>query len=142
MIISSPHSAEDFKNYFYLRWKLLRSHWNEPPGSEQDEDEDSSYHVMVKDEERIVGIARLQGIEPGLAQIRYMAVDDDYQGKGIGRMIMQHLEDYARKTNIDEIFLHARENAVPFYEKLGYRLMEKSYVLFDCIQHYKMNKRL
>jgi aminomethyltransferase len=32
------------------------------------------------------------------------------------------------------------EGAVEFYKKNGYTIVEKSYVLFDCIQHYLMKK--
>ena len=97
---------------------------------------------MVKQDDDVVGVARLQNIEPGVAQLRYMAVDDSCQSKGIGRLIMLHIEEYARQKNINEIFLHARENAVGFYTALGYKQLEASYLLFDSIQHYKMNKRI
>ena len=142
MKITSPKSTQDFEQYFHLRWKILRAPWGEAEGSEQDEHEDSSYHVMVKNDEDVIGVARLQNIEPGIAQLRYMGVADEHQSKGIGRLIMQHIETYARDNNIDEIFLHARENAVGFYKTLGYEQLEKSYLLFNSIQHYKMNKRI
>lgn len=121
---------------------MLRKPWGEALGTEQDDDEDDSYHVMVTEGDEAIGVARLQNIAPGQAQVRYMAVTETHQGKGIGRMIMQHIEHYAKTHDIDEIFLHARENAVNFYVALGYRQTEKSYVLFDCIQHYKMVKTL
>ena len=142
MHITSPNTEEEFKQYYHLRWKLLRAPWNEPEGSEKDDDEDDSFHVIAKDNAQIVGVARLQNISPQQAQVRYMAVSEDYQGRGAGRKIMQHIEAHARKNGIREIFLHAREPAVPFYEKLGYQHVEKSYLLFGCIQHYKMNKVL
>jgi len=142
MIITAPKSSQDFEQYFHLRWKILRKPWAEPEGSEQDEHENSSYHVMVKDGDKVIGVARLQNIAPGVAQVRYMGIDDDYQGKGIGRLMMQHIETYARDSNIDEIFLHARENALGFYIALGYKQLKKSYLLFNSIQHYKMNKKI
>lgn len=40
------------------------------------------------------------------------------------------------------IVLNARENAIKFYEKNGYHIIEKSYLLFGKIQHYKMIKRI
>lgn len=142
MEITSPKSKDDFKKYFHLRWKILRAPWNEPEGSEQDEYEDNSFHIMAIDNNSVIGVARLQNIQPGQAQIRYMAVDDTCQNKGIGRLIVEHIESYARNNSISEIILHARENAVGFYEKLGYTVIEKSYLLFNCIQHYKMKKKL
>jgi len=142
MHITSPQSKQDFEKYFQLRWEMLRKPWGEPKGSEQDDDEDDSFHVMVTDGDRVAGVARLQDTAPGQAQLRYMAVADDYQGKGIGRMIMQHIEQHAADNGIAEIFLHARQNAVAFYQALDYTQVEKSYLLFNCIQHYKMVKKL
>jgi N-acetylglutamate synthase-like GNAT family acetyltransferase len=142
MNITSPQSKQDFDKYFQLRWELLRKPWGEPQGTEQDDDEDDSYHVMVTEADEVIGVARLQDTTPGQAQLRYMAVADAHQGKGIGRMIMQHIENHARGNGITEIFLHARENALAFYQALGYRQVEKSYLLFNCIQHYKMVKKL
>ena len=140
--ITSPKTEEDFKKYFHLRWKILRAPWGEAKGTEQDEHEDASFHVMVVNNDEVIGVARLQNLEPGQAQIRYMAVSDEYQNQGIGQKIIGHIEQYARNNNIEKIILHAREPAVSFYEKLGYKNIEKSYLLFDCIQHYKMKKSL
>ena len=141
MEITSPATEEDFKQYFHLRWKLLRAPWNEPEGSEQDEHESNSFHVMATENNKVIGVARLQNTGPTQAQIRYMAVANEYQNKGIGRNIIDYIEEYSRNNGINEIILHAREPAVGFYEKLGYKNIEKSYLLFNCIQHYKMNKR-
>lgn len=142
MIIKSPQSETDFKKYFELRWHVLRNPWNQPKGSEQDDDEDTSYHLMAIENDTVLGCARLQNISETDAQLRYMAVDDQHSGKGIGKAIVQAMENYARQQNIKSIMLHARENAVGFYEKMGYQHIEKSYLLFDCIQHYKMKKEL
>jgi hypothetical protein len=38
--------------------------------------------------------------------------------------------------------LQAREKAIPFYERLGYKVVEKTHLLFGEIQHYKMRKEI
>ena len=140
--IFPPETEEEFKQYYNLRWRILRKPWNLPEGSEQDEKDDSCYHVMAVNNKIISGIARLEFPTKTSAQLRYMAVDDSYQGQGIGHRIVKHMEQYAKDNNADELFLNARENAVGFYEKLGYKITEKTYILFDSIQHYKMMKKL
>jgi len=146
MILVQPKSDADFEKYFDLRWRILRKPWGEPQGTEQDAEEESSYHIMsVNDSQtahRLTGVARLQFIEPTIVQLRYMAVEDTLQGKGIGKAIVKHMEAYAREKNATQLFLHARENAVGFYAHLDYEIMGPSYLLFDCIQHYKMQKTL
>jgi ribosomal protein S18 acetylase RimI-like enzyme len=70
-----------------------------------------------------------------------MAVDDKHQGKGIGKKLMMHMEELAQRKGCSETVLHAREIALPFYQKLGYHTIEKSHLLFDEIQHYLMSKK-
>jgi len=146
MIITCPQTEIQFQQYFQLRWRILRKPWGEPEGSERDETDnkntDHCYHVMAMENNIICGVARLEFPSPGQSQLRYMAVDEIYQNKGIGRLIVEHVENYARQKNNSELFLNARENAVGFYERLGYSVTEKSYLLFDSIQHYKMTKSL
>lgn len=143
MEVIYPFSEEDFKRYYFLRWKILRKPWNQPLGSERNELDDTSYHVMVCEKDRIpLGIGRLHFNNDNEAQIRYMAVEDEYQGQGIGTRIMNALEKLAQDKNAQSIILYARERAVPFYQKIGYDIEEKSYLLFGNIQHYKMKKYL
>jgi predicted GNAT family N-acyltransferase len=142
IIVKQPETAEEFKQYLDLRWRVLRAPWGEPQGSEADELEDQCFHVMAKLDEKITGVGRLQYNSNSEAQIRYMAVEKAHEGNQIGRMIVDALEQEARNRNISSIVLDAREPAVGFYEKLGYSIEKKSYLLFDEIQHFRMRKRL
>lgn len=141
--IRQAETAEEFKNYFHLRWKLLRAPWNQPEGSETDEIEDQCFHLMaVDDKKQLIGVARLQFNSAIEAQIRYMAVTGEFERKGIGRELVNNLEQRAKSTSHTQIILDAREQAVDFYEKLGYKITGKSYLLFDLIQHYRMQKTI
>ncbi|RDH81068.1 MAG: GNAT family N-acetyltransferase [endosymbiont of Galathealinum brachiosum] len=140
--ITSPKTEEEFRQYYNLRWRILRKPWNQPEGSERDKSDTDCYHIIAIDNKIIYGVARLEFPTNTSAQLRYMAVDDSYQGQGIGRHIVTHMEQYAKNNNMDKLFLNARENAVGFYEKLGYKITDKTYILFDSIQHYKMIKKL
>jgi len=138
----SPQSDEQFQQYYHLRWRILRQPWNQPEGSERDKNDIYCYHIMAIKNDTIAGIARLEFTTKTRAQLRYMAVDFQYQKQGIGRLVIEHMEYYARQNKAHELFLNARENAVGFYKKLGYVITGKSYLLFDSIQHYKMMKKL
>jgi N-acetylglutamate synthase-like GNAT family acetyltransferase len=143
MKILSPETAQDFEDYYRLRWQLLRKDWQQPEGSEKDELEQQSYHLLVRgDKNKAIGVGRLHFISGTEAQIRYMAVVDNYRNQGIGNAMIQKLEDYAISRHAKKIILHARENAVCFYEKSGYQLIEKSHLLYNVIQHFKMIKEL
>lgn len=140
--LKQPETPEDFEKYFELRWRILRKPWDQPRGSEQDDAENSSYHIMAVHNNTAIGVARLQFPQSDTAQLRYMAVDPHYHGQGTGRAIVDHMENYARQHSACQLFLHARENAVGFYLQLGYGIADTSYLLFDTIQHYLMVKKL
>ena len=142
MILYQPKTEKDFQQYYHLRWRILRKPWGQEEDSDRDSNDENYYHIMAVINGNTVGVARLEFPDNGFAQLRYMAVDDVYQGYGIGRKIVDHMEQYSKENNVHELFLNARENAVGFYEKLGYQVTGKSYLLFDSIQHYKMLKSL
>lgn len=98
--------------------------------------------MAVDAADEIIAVARLQYNSDSEAQLRYMAVDNAYRGRGIGRELISAMESHARDTGVKIIVLDAREPAVGFYRKLGYSVVEKSYLLFDEIQHFRMSKEL
>jgi predicted GNAT family N-acyltransferase len=142
IVIKQPESPEEFKQYYDLRYRMLRAPWGEPRGSEVDGIEDQCFHIMATNNINAVGVGRLQFNSAVEAQIRYMAVEKAYEGNGIGRMMLNALEQEAINKNISTVILDAREPAVGFYQKLGYSIEKKSYVLFDEIQHFRMIKHI
>lgn len=143
MIITEPQTPEEFSSYYQLRWEVLRKPWNQPRGSETDSCEQQSTHAMaVNDSKEVTGVSRLQLNSPDTAQIRYMAVRDEFQGHGIGKELLAYLEKKAREQGARRIILDARDNAVEFYRKNGYLVLEKGHLLYGEIQHYKMEKYL
>lgn len=141
--VRQPKTEDEFDRYYKLRWKLLRAPWNQPRGSEADELEEQCFHLMAVDAaDEIIAVARLQFNSDTEAQIRYMAVAGAYQRQGIGRELISAMEAHARNSGVKLIMLDARETAVGFYQKLGYEVVKKSYLLFDKIQHFRMSKEL
>lgn len=140
--IKQPESEHELEQYYNLRWRILRKPWNRPEGSEKDEFEDKSVHIIAKHDDHVVGIGRLQFNSATEAQIRYMAIEPEYEKQGIGKSIVGALEEHARINNCTTVILDAREPAIGFYEKLGYLKKEKTYLLFNSIQHYKMTKNI
>jgi len=141
MIIKSPETRQEFFDYFDLRWRILRAPWNQPKGSEQDEFEGQAIHVIAVEEDKIIGCGRVHFISSDEAQIRYMAVENHWQGKGVGKLILAELEKRVTEKGAKKIILHARENVVGFYEKNGYSVVKPSHTLFGIIPHYLMEKR-
>lgn len=143
MIITQPQTPDEFEKYYDLRWRILRKPWDQPRGSEKDEKEDEAIHAMVCETEGIpVGVGRAHFNNPGEAQVRYMAVEENQRGKGIGALVLSELERRSKEKGAEYIVLNARDNALPFYQKYGYKVIKQSYVLFGAIPHFEMRKDL
>ncbi len=142
MKIAEPKTKEDFDKYYDLRWRILRKPWDQPKGSEKDDLEDESIHLMACDSGVVCGVARAHFNSPGEAQIRYMAVDEPYRGKGIGSKLLDELEKRIKQKSGRQVTLNARENALGFYEGHGYEIVAKAHTLYGCIEHFKMRKSL
>ncbi|MDD3146355.1 MAG: GNAT family N-acetyltransferase [Candidatus Riflebacteria bacterium] len=141
-VVRAPETPEEWNEYFALRWQVLRRPWKEPQGSERDEREDESWHRAVYIDRQLAGIARIQMNSLEEAQIRYMAVNPDFQKRGVGRALVVSLETIAREQGAEKVILDARSSAVGFYLVLGYTVIADSYLLFGEIQHYRMEKAL
>ena len=143
MDIRAPATAEEFTRYYAFRHRLLRGPWGQPPGSERDEQEELATHLMVTAADgNVIGVGRLHFNTPEEAQIRFMAVDEDCRGQGIGRRILAALEQQARAAGARHIVLDARKPAERFYAKHGYRTLGEAHTLFDRIAHMRMVKDL
>ena len=139
----SPESEQEWHDYFRLRWQILREPWQQPEGSECDELEGQAFHLMALDVNRnILGTGRLHRLSDSSAQIRYMAVDPQHQGKGIGSQLLRLLEDEAREWGCGEILLNARSVSLEFYLRHGYQVIGEAPMLFDSIAHQRMRKAL
>lgn len=140
--IIEPNTPQEWETYFDIRFQALRAPWNKPRGTERDDTENESLHFMLLDDDIPLGVCRLQYNSSTQAQIRYMAVNELARGKGIGKLLIEFAEQRAVKDGRHLMILQARDYAIPFYEKSGYQLKEKSFLLWDLIQHYLMEKKL
>jgi N-acetylglutamate synthase-like GNAT family acetyltransferase len=138
-----PVTAADFAAYYQLRYAVLRAPWHQPPGSERAADDEQATHALMVDAAgQALGVCRLHLQSRQEAQIRFMAIHPDYQGRGLGERLLAYMEQQARDQGASYISLQAREKAVGFYARCGYALREKTHLLFGEIQHYRMEKEL
>jgi predicted GNAT family N-acyltransferase len=143
VVIVVPRSKIDWKKYYDLRWRVLRAPWNQPRGSEKDEREAESQHLMIPGPNaEAVAAGRLHFNSQAEAQVRYMAVAPEAQGSGLGSAILRELERRARAAGAQSIILNARENAQPFYARHGYKVVSSAPTLYDTIKHVRMRKDL
>ena len=143
MIITHPETPEEFEKYYDLRWRILRAPWDQPKGSEKDDKEETAMHVMVCEAKEFqlesVGFILIATMKH---KYRYMAVEENHRGKGIGALVLEELETRAKGKGAKYIILNARDTAIKFYEKHGYKIVKQAHTLFGSIPHYEMRKDL
>lgn len=90
---------------------------------------------------KMIGCVMLKHLNEKEVKLRAMAVDSDFQGKGIGRMLVEKAEDTARENGYETIVLHARKTAKDFYGKMGYDTVSDEFIEVT-IPHIAMQKHI
>ena len=102
-----------------------------------------SWHFAATKNGKLVGCVVLVRLNEAASktQLIQMAVEPEFQGRGVGRMLVEHLIEFARKKNAGEIQIHAREDVTPFYLKLGFQVVGEPFEEVG-IRHRHMLMRL
>lgn len=61
--------------------------------------------------------------------VHQVGVSPDYQGKGIGKLLMQHLVSHAEEKGCELMTLQASEAGLPIYVKMGFQKLGNVYHL-------------
>lgn len=91
----------------------------------------SSTVLTAWDDEKLVGLVRVLDDTEMLAQIHYVLVHPDYQGRGIAGKMLEHIKEKYK----DFLYLEAMpadKNNVPFYQKHGFTVMENGAAIQIC----------
>jgi GNAT superfamily N-acetyltransferase len=78
-------------------------------------------HLGVMDGEELVAVATFVPGPEGV-QLRGMAVAPEVQGHGVGRLLLDAAVDRLRAEGVERLWCNARDAALPFYERLGWRV--------------------
>jgi len=135
------HGTPEYEEMVNLRNEILRKPLGLNFSPDELEKEKDNLLMVAYEDDQMLGCCML--VEEGYqtVRLRQMAVMNDLQGKGIGRALMQFAENLARDRGYKKITMHARKNAVGFYEKMGYRRVGKEFEEIT-IPHYVMEKEL
>lgn len=110
------------KDFIYL-WESV---WDEAPSIEQVElaMENTLFRISIYDNDKLIAMARLIGDKGLDYYIKDVVVIPEYQGKGVGRILVEELLKYINDNGISntEIFVElcAMPDVIPFYKKFGF----------------------
>lgn len=125
------------KNAKLIREQVFIQEQGIAPEDEWDDLDAMALHFIVYDREQPIATARL------LPQhsVGRVAVLIPYRKQGIGKILMEHIIEYARQQNLPYLKLSAQTYVTAFYEALGFVVQGEEYL--DCgIPHINMTLEL
>ena len=135
------HGTKEYQQMIKLREDILRRPLGLTFSSEELEIEKNNLLIGAFEDGNILGCCMLVEEKPDMVKLRQMAVLNILQGRGIGRALMQFAENLARDHGYKVLTMHARKNAIGFYEKMGYKVKGEEFQEVS-IPHYEMEKIL
>ena len=133
----------DLEKAFHIRKEVFVVEQGVPLEDEFDEFDSlggQCEHILVYDNEKAVGTGRLRVVDD-FGKLESICILEPYRKFGLGKVIIQTLEEIAKVKEIDRVKLHGQTQAEGFYKKLGYQTSSNVFIE-DGIPHILMIKEL
>ncbi len=134
-------SDEEYEAALRIRFEVFVNEQHVPPEEELDAYDDSAQHFLVRLGGEAIGTARLIEKEGGVGKVGRVAILQQHRGQGAGALLMQAVEAFAAQLGLQQLILDAQLQALPFYERLGYRAEGEEF-LDAGIAHLRMRRSL
>ena len=132
-----PETHEDFRvervdaaRLLDLRRRVLRAGRPEADVTNRDDEHADARHFAGLLGERVVVSASFFAVDgsfgPGARQLRYMGTDVDVQGRGLGLAVLAVAEGVLAREGVTTLWANARDSALGFYRRAGWRVVEGS----------------
>lgn len=135
------HGTREYNQMVQLRDTVLRKPLGLAFSPEELAREKEDILIGAFDEDEILACCLLTKVDNETLKLRQMAVQNNLQGKGIGASLMSFAETLARDKGYKNLMMHARDSAIGFYEKFGYKIKGDKFTEVN-IPHHVMEKRL
>lgn len=90
-------------------------------------EEKNDSHVAALDGDQVIGTLIISKADQQSAQIKQVAVNNAYQGEGVGKKMLVFAERVLRITGFNKVFLLGRSQAWGFYVRAGYQEFGRAY---------------
>ncbi|MFJ5963745.1 GNAT family N-acetyltransferase [Bacillus sp. NPDC093026] len=139
VVVQTQTQREDA---YFVRKEVFVKEQGVPLDIEIDELEEEAIHfVIYHDDNKPQAAARLRIIEGSKAKLERICVLKEARSLGLGRKLLEALEEEATARGAQEAVMHAQVQAQPFYEKKGYQAVSEPFEEAGII-HVKMTKTL
>lgn len=140
-ILNIEYGSKEYLNSLTLRNEVFRKPYGldiKDDNLEEDKEMDM-YGVYI--DSKLIGTVFLAKKDQDTAQIKTVALLEEFRGIGLGVYVMKFIEDVAREKGYTKSFLMGRVYAEKFYNKLGYKAISEPYN-YKVISHIDMEKVL
>lgn len=135
------HGSKEYEQMVKLRYEILRKPLGLSFTPEELAKEKNDILICAFEDDVILGCCLVTRIDNNCAKLRQMAVQKNMQGMGIGESMMAFAENITRDRGYKILMMHARDTAIGFYEKYGYKVKGEQFVEVN-LNHHVMEKRL
>ena len=141
MNIKIVSEQQELEQVFSVRTQVFVHEQNVPEEEEIDHLEEESTHFLVTDNKgNPVGAGRFRVVD-SYGKVERICIMPEARSKGVGKALMNAIEQYALSKQIEILKLNAQNQAIPFYEKLGYSITSEEF-LDAGIPHHAMKKHI
>lgn len=135
------HGTKEYLQMVQLRDLVLRRPLGLTFSHDELAREKDDILIVCMDDGEMLGCCILTKIDRDTVRLRQMAVPDKLHGKGIGASIMGFAENLAKDKGYRSMTMHARDTAIGFYEKFGFKIVGNQFREVN-LPHHIMEKKL
>ena len=141
MDIKIVTNEEELQQAYQVRKIVFVDEQKVPIEEEIDHLEEESTHFLVMNEnDEPIGAGRFRIVD-NYGKVERICVLPQARSTGVGRSLMEAIEQHALSQGLEITKLNAQVQAIPFYKSLGYGIISEEF-LDAGIPHRTMKKRL
>lgn len=114
----TKYDSEYKKDIRYVRNKVFIEEQDISYSVECDDKDEQATHILVYLKNSVIGTVRLLSC----GRIERLSVLKEHRNKGVGKLLIEKLLDYAKENGINRLYLSALMEAVNFYIELGFSI--------------------
>ena len=126
--LRTPRDDEEWRAFHAIRRKVLFENRGKSEAYDENHPDDrklGNHPLLLLYRDEIIGVLRIDisarvDASGRVAMLRRVAIRDDLQRLGHGRVLLRLAEEFAKAEGCDEMRSNAAVEAVGFYERCGY----------------------